>query len=72
MPVYRCPNGKWKIGKRGKCRFKSKAAAERAFKHWIDTMKKQKEESESVEVGIEVLNAIDEILLDAQGCLRSR
>lgn len=37
MPVYKCPNDKWKIGKDGKCRFKSKAAAERAFKHWIRT-----------------------------------
>lgn len=36
MPVYKSGE-KWKIGKHGKSRFKSKAAAERAFKHWIDT-----------------------------------
>ena len=35
MPVFKC-NGKWKIGKNGKCRFDSKAKAENAFKHWVE------------------------------------
>ncbi|RLF67736.1 MAG: hypothetical protein DRN26_01530 [Thermoplasmata archaeon] len=35
MPVYRCKNGKYKIGKNGQCKFKSKQAAEKAFKWWV-------------------------------------
>ena len=31
MPVYKCSNNKYKIGK-GKCMYKSKNAADRAYK----------------------------------------
>jgi len=31
MPVYKCSNGKYKIGT-GKCMYKSKAAADKAYK----------------------------------------
>jgi hypothetical protein len=31
MPVRKCSNGKWRIGK-GKAMYKSKASAERAYK----------------------------------------
>ncbi len=31
MPCYKCPNGKWKMGKDGSCRFHSKASCERAW-----------------------------------------
>lgn len=34
MPVRKCSNGKWKIGK-GKCMYKTKAAAERAYKAYL-------------------------------------
>ena len=39
MPIYKCDNGKYKIGHQGQCKFKSKAAAERAFLHWIESKK---------------------------------
>ena len=35
MPVSKC-NGKWRIGD-GECTFSSKAKAEAAFKHWVET-----------------------------------
>lgn len=35
MPVSQC-NGKWRIGD-GECTFSSKAKAEAAFKHWVET-----------------------------------
>lgn len=31
MPVYKCPNGKYRIGN-GKCMYKSKSKAERAYR----------------------------------------
>lgn len=34
MPVLRCPNGLWRIGS-GKCMYKTKAAAERAYKAYL-------------------------------------
>lgn len=34
MPVIKCGN-KWKIGNRGKCMYKSKAAADRAYKGYL-------------------------------------
>ncbi len=30
MPVYKCPNGKYRIGS-GKCMYKTRADAERAY-----------------------------------------
>lgn len=30
MPVYKCSNGKWRIGS-GSCMYKTKVAAERAY-----------------------------------------
>ena len=30
MPVYKCPNGKYRIGS-GKCMYKDRASAERAY-----------------------------------------
>ena len=35
MPTLRCPNGKWKIGARGKCVYPSKKVAERAFRGFL-------------------------------------
>lgn len=35
MPVSKC-NGKWRIGD-GECVYSSKAKAEAAFKHWVET-----------------------------------
>jgi len=35
MPIYQCPNKKYKIGKGGKCKFSSRAAAEKAFAWWV-------------------------------------
>lgn len=34
MPVIKCSNGKWKIGK-GKCMYTSKEKAERAYKAYL-------------------------------------
>jgi len=34
MPVIKCSNGKYKIGS-GKCMYKTKAAAERAYKAYL-------------------------------------
>ena len=34
MPVLKCSNGKYKIGS-GKCMYKSKAAANRAYKAYL-------------------------------------
>ena len=34
MPVRKCSNGKWAIGQ-GKCMYKSKAAAERAYRAYL-------------------------------------
>ncbi len=34
MPVRKCSNGKWKIG-HGKCIYKTKAAAMRAYKAYL-------------------------------------
>jgi len=36
MPIYRCSNGKYKIGKKGKCKYSSKEKAERAWKKFIE------------------------------------
>jgi len=30
MPVYKCPNGKYRIGS-GKCMYKTRASAEKAY-----------------------------------------
>lgn len=37
MPVFSCPNGKFKIGQNGECTFNTHEAAENAFKHWVKT-----------------------------------
>jgi len=34
MPVIKCSNGKWRIGK-GKCIYKTKKAAERAYRAYL-------------------------------------
>ena len=34
MPVIKCPNGKWRIGN-GKCMYKTKKAAERAYRAYL-------------------------------------
>ena len=34
MPVRKCPNGKYRIGK-GKCIYKTKAAADRAYRAYL-------------------------------------
>ena len=34
MPVLKCPNGKYRIGQ-GKCMYKTKAAAERAYRAYL-------------------------------------
>ena len=34
MPVYKC-DGKYKIGKNGKCVYKTKASAEKAYKAYL-------------------------------------
>jgi len=36
MPVNKCPNGKWRIG-RGKCIYPTKEVAERAYKGYLST-----------------------------------
>jgi len=36
MPVDKCPNGKWRIGK-GKCMYDSEETAERAYKGYLST-----------------------------------
>ena len=36
MPVFKCDNGKWKIGEKGECKFDSKEAAEKAFRWWME------------------------------------
>lgn len=35
MPVMKCANGKWKIGKGGKCQYDDKATADRAYKGYL-------------------------------------
>jgi len=34
VPVLKCPNGKYRIGQ-GKCMYKTKAAAERAYRAYL-------------------------------------
>jgi hypothetical protein len=34
MPVIKCSNGKWRIG-HSKCMYKTKSAAERAYKAYL-------------------------------------
>lgn len=41
MPVHKCSNGKWRIGS-GKCMYKSKAAAERAYRAYKAKKHKKK------------------------------
>lgn len=41
MPVRKCDNGKWRIGS-GKCMYKSKAAADRAYKAYLAKKGKKK------------------------------
>lgn len=41
MPVHKCSNGKWRIGE-GKCMYKSKEAAEKAYRAY-KAKKHQKE-----------------------------
>ncbi len=36
MPVSKCSNDKWRIG-RGDCKFSSKDKAENSFRHWVKT-----------------------------------
>lgn len=40
MPVYKCSNGKYRIGN-GKCMYKSKAAADRAYRAYLAKNRKK-------------------------------
>ncbi len=41
MPVTKCANGKYRIG-RGRCMYKSKAAAQRAYRAYLAKKKKKR------------------------------
>jgi len=42
MPVYKCSNGKYRIGD-GKCMYQTKATADKAYKAYLAQKNKKKE-----------------------------
>jgi hypothetical protein len=42
MPVMKCANGKWKVGQRGKCIYDTKAAAERAYRGYLNSKQRKR------------------------------
>lgn len=60
MPVYKCSNGKYKIGS-GKCMYDTKEKAESAYKGYLAKEHVQETKRE-IEISLEDLNAMDEKL----------
>ena len=66
MPVMKCKDGKFKIGKRGKCVYKDKATAERAYKGYLGAKHSAKNVSDALlEQDISLTPAEAKAMLDA-------
>ena len=58
MPVHKCPNGLYRIGS-GKCMYKSKEAAEKAYKAYLAQKHSDNKNESAIELEVEdLLNKI--------------